>query len=121
MEDRNDSIHRVMPGNRLSRAVVHNGTIYFSGIISDNLSSDFSEQMNNILQKIDITLKELKSDKSRILSVTIYLTDISRDYDLMNKIWDAWIVPDQLPARATMEVRLAKEEYKLEIMLIAAC
>lgn len=115
----NDDIQRVLPGNRLSRAVIHNGTIYFAGIVTDDLTLDFDGQLRNILQKIESTLLELGSGKDKLLSATIFLTDLA-NYDHMNLVWDAWIIPGKAPARATVEARLAKKEFAIEIMVIAA-
>ncbi len=38
----------------------------------------------------------------------------------MNKVWDAWVDPKATPARATIECKLARPEFKIEIMVIAA-
>ena len=72
-----------------------------------------------ILDKIDKFLKEAGSDKSKVLSANIWLTDIST-WSQMNEVWDAWVSPGNTPARATVEAKLAGPEYLVEIVVVAA-
>jgi enamine deaminase RidA (YjgF/YER057c/UK114 family) len=115
----NESIKRILPGDRMSRVVVHNGTAYFSGLVPDDLAADFEAQMKDVLNKIDSLLAELGSNKTKILSAVIYLPDIG-NFGRMNALWDSWVVPGQAPARATVGAKLAKDEYLIEIMIVAA-
>jgi enamine deaminase RidA (YjgF/YER057c/UK114 family) len=115
----NESIKRVLPGDRMSRVAVHNGTAYFSGLVPDDFTADFEAQMKDVLDKIDNLLAELGSDKTKILSAVIYLPDIGH-FGSMNAVWDNWVVPGQTPARATVGAKLAREEYLIEIMIVAA-
>ncbi len=115
----NESIKRILPGDRMSRVVVHNGTAYFSGLVPNDLTADFEAQMLDVLNKIEDLLTELGSDKTKILSAVIYLPDIEH-FSRMNAVWDNWVVPGQTPARATVGAKLAKEEYLIEIMIVAA-
>jgi enamine deaminase RidA (YjgF/YER057c/UK114 family) len=115
----NEAIKRILPGNRMSRVVIHNGTAYFAGLVSDDLSPDFEVQLYNILNRIDTTLAELGSDKTKILSAVIYLPDMAH-FGRMNAVWDNWVVPEQAPARATVGAQLATKDYLIEIMIIAA-
>jgi enamine deaminase RidA (YjgF/YER057c/UK114 family) len=117
--DTSESIKRTGAGNRMSTAVVYNGTAYFAGLVADDPLQDFEAQMANILGKIDSTLAELGSNKTKILSAVIYLPDISL-FGRMNALWDNWVVPGQAPARATVGAKLAKDEYLAEIMIVAA-
>jgi enamine deaminase RidA (YjgF/YER057c/UK114 family) len=114
-----ESIKRILPGDRMSRVVVHNGTAYFSGLVPDDLTADFEAQMQDVLKKIDDLLAELGSDKTNILSAVIYLPVIG-NFSRMNVLWDSWVVPGQTPARATVGAKLAKEAYLIEIMIVAA-
>lgn len=115
----NNEITYYLPGNRLARATVFNNTIYLSGIIADADAIDFKSQMESVLRKIENTLADLGSNKNRLLQVTIYLSDITQ-FDYMNVIWDKWITPGYAPARATVEAKLAHNQYLIEIMAIAA-
>ena len=113
------SINRLDPGPRLSRAVVHGPTIYLAGLTADDLSDDIGGQTRQKLAKIDHYLAQAGSDRSRLLSATIWLRDITT-FDRMNEAWDAWIGGKNAPARATVEARLAGDRYLVEIMAIAA-
>ena len=113
------SIQRFHVGPRLSEMAVHNGTIYLAGQVAEDTSQDTSGQTRQILASIDKLLAEVGSDKTKILSTTIYLADMA-DFAGMNAAWDAWVVPGATPPRATIEASLAKPGYKVEIQLIAA-
>ena len=103
----------------MSKAVVHGDTVYLAGQVADDASADVLGQTQQILNKIDRILAAVGSDKSKLLSANIWLTDIAT-WSLMNEIWKAWIDPANPPARATVEAKLAGPEYKVEIMVIAA-
>jgi enamine deaminase RidA (YjgF/YER057c/UK114 family) len=64
-------------------------------------------------------LAEVGSDKTQILSATIYLPDM-HDFPAMNAVWDTWVPQGHTPARATVEARLANPAYKIEIQVVAA-
>ncbi|HZY99255.1 MAG TPA: RidA family protein [Candidatus Baltobacteraceae bacterium] len=112
-------IERIEPGPRMSKAVVHNGTVYTAGQVAGDTSADAAGQTQQILAKIDGILAAAGSDKSRVLYATVWLADIA-SYDAMNAVWDAWIAPGNAPARATAEARLAGPQYAVEIAVIAA-
>ena len=113
------SIQRFHVGPRLSEMAVHNGTIYLAGQVAEDASQDISGQTRQILAVIDKLLAEVGSDKTKILSTTIYLADMA-DFAGMNAAWDAWVVSGATPPRATVEASLAKPGYKVEIQVIAA-
>ena len=73
-----------------------------------------------MLALIDALLAEAGSDKTQILSATIFLPDIA-DFAAMNAVWEQWVVPGHTPARATVEAKLAAPEYRVEIQVVAAC
>ena len=113
------SIQRFHVGPRLSEMAVHNDTNYLAVQVAEDASQDISGQTMQILAAIDKLLAEVGSDKTRILSTTIYIADMA-DFAGMNTAWDAWVVPGATPPRATVEASLAKPGYKVEIQLIAA-
>lgn len=113
------SIERKKVGPRLSQAVVHGDTVYLAGIVADHPIPDVAAQTGQILDQIDKLLAECGTDKSKLLTATIWLTDI-RNFDEMNSVWDKWIVPGQTPARACVESRLAQIKYLVEIRVVAA-
>ena len=113
------SIKRISPGPRMSRAVVHDSTVYISGQVADRTAgAGVAEQTAEILEIIDGLLAQTQSHKGRLLSATIWLTDIGK-FDEMNAAWEAWVVPGHTPARATVEARLAAARYNVEIAVIA--
>jgi enamine deaminase RidA (YjgF/YER057c/UK114 family) len=113
------SIRRIEPGPRMSQAVVHGGIAYLAGQVGAPGAS-VAEQTREALAQIDRLLAEAGSDKSRVLTATIWLADIATFAD-MNSVWDAWVDPANPPARATGESKLAAPEYKVEIIVVAAC
>jgi len=112
-------VQRINPGKRLSDAVVHGSTIYLAGQVASDPSVDIKAQARDILAQIDRLLGSLGSGKTRLLSVTIFLADMA-DFAAMNEVWDAWVPQGELPARATVQAKLAKPEYRIEIQAIAA-
>jgi enamine deaminase RidA (YjgF/YER057c/UK114 family) len=110
-------IQRYENNGRMSRAVVHNNTIYLCGQTHD--TGCVKEQTKEILAKIEDLLNKYGSDKKNILSVTIYLRDM-KDFADMNSVWDAWVEKGFEPARACVEARLARESLLVEMSVIAA-
>ena len=113
------TIQRFNTGKRLSEAVVHGDTVYLAGEVPDDKSKDIGGQTEEVLAKIDRILKQVGSDKSKLLSAQIFLTTM-KDFAGMNAVWEKWIVPGAPPARATIEAKLANADYKVEIMCVAA-
>ena len=113
------TIKRLNAGPRMSQAVLHNGVAYLAGQVAGDPDQDIADQTRQILAKIDALLAEAGSDKTRILSATIYLADMA-DFAIMNGVWDAWVVSGSTPARATVEASLATPKYRVEIMVTAA-
>ena len=120
MGQMNMTIRRIEIGPRMSKAVVHGHTVYLAGQVADKTAGKSAgEQTQEILSIIDALLKEAGTDKTRILSANIWLTDIGT-FAEMNKAWDAWVPAGHTPARATVEAKLAAPQYKVEIAVIAA-
>ena len=113
------SVKRLHVGPRLSQVAIHGDTVYTAGIVADDTNVDVAGQTGQILDKIDKFLKEAGSDKSKILSANIWLTDIGT-WSQMNEVWDKWVAPGNSPARATVEAKLANPALKVEIMVQAA-
>jgi enamine deaminase RidA (YjgF/YER057c/UK114 family) len=114
------AITRLQAGSRMSQAVVHDSTIYLAGQVADQMKGkSVADQTSEILGKIDSLLAEAGSDKTKILSATVYLADIAT-FAEMNAAWDAWVPAGDAPARATVEAKLAAPAYTVEIACIAA-
>jgi enamine deaminase RidA (YjgF/YER057c/UK114 family) len=115
------TIERLYQGPRMSQVVIHNKTVYLAGQVAMNSRrGDLATQTRDILSTIDSLLGEAHSDKSRLLSATIWLTDMS-SFAEMNAVWDAWVDPHATPARATVvSAQLASPDFRIEIAVIAA-
>lgn len=114
-------IERIGAGPRMSEVVVHNGTAYLMGVVAKKgpPGRSVGEQTAEILATIDERLALAGTDRSRMLMVNIWLAD-ARRFDEMNAVWDAWVAPGCTPARATVEAKLMKPEFDVEIAVIAA-
>ncbi|HET9717251.1 MAG TPA: RidA family protein [Pseudolabrys sp.] len=114
------TIERHETGPRMSKVVVHGSTVYLSGIVADRAKgATMTEQARDILGQIDALLAKAGTDKTKLLSANIWITDMA-EFAAMNAVWDSWVVPGHTPARATVEARLAAPDYKVEIMVVAA-
>jgi enamine deaminase RidA (YjgF/YER057c/UK114 family) len=114
------TIQRHDVGSRMSKAVVNGSTVYLAGIVADQAKGkSVTEQTKDILGQIDGLLAKAGTDKSKLLSANIWITDMST-FAEMNAVWDGWVSPGNTPARATVEAKLAAPDYKVEIMVVAA-
>src|ERR1700742_1490254 len=114
------SIQRFETGPRMSQVVVHGNTVYLAGVVAQKAAGEsVAKQTEEILSIIDGHLAKAGTEKSKLLSATIYITDM-KTFGEMNAVWDGWVSPGNTPARATVEVQLAGPKYGGEIMVIAA-
>ncbi|WP_448949801.1 RidA family protein [Labrys neptuniae] len=114
------TLKRIGAGARMSDAVIHGDKIHLSGYVPEAaLGKSVKEQTADILAQIDETLREAGTDKTKVIKANIWLTDINT-WAEMNEAWDAWVVPGQTPARATVEAKLAGPGIDVEIMVEAA-
>lgn len=113
------SIERIDPGRRFAQAVAYGDTVYLAGHTAGDTSAGVYEQTVEILAAIDAHLAAAGTDRSKLLSASIWLADIGT-FDEMNRAWDAWVDMANLPARATVEAKLAYPDIKVEIAVIAA-
>ena len=113
------AITRLHPGVRFSQVVVHGDTVYVAGQVGDDPKADIAAQTRSALKRIERFLKAAGTKKSKLLACTVYLSNIA-NYDAMNKVYDRWVDKNNMPTRATIEGRLARPEYLVEITAIAA-
>jgi enamine deaminase RidA (YjgF/YER057c/UK114 family) len=113
------TIERIDPGRRFAEVVVHGDAVYLAGHVGSDPDAGVYEQTREILRSIDVHLAAAGTDKSRLLMVNVWLPDIST-FGEMNRAWDEWLDTANMPARATVEARLASPDYKVEIAAIAA-
>ena len=115
-----EMILRLRAGSRMSKIVSHAGLVYLAGQTSSGTPiPDIAGQTREVLGRIDELLAEAGSDKSRLLTVTIYLRNIA-DFAAMNVVWEAWLAGMPTPARATVEALLASPDLLVEMSVIAA-
>jgi enamine deaminase RidA (YjgF/YER057c/UK114 family) len=112
-------IKRHDPSSILSNAVEHAGTVYLAGVVAKDLKKDIRGQTKEVLDEIDRLLAKCGTNESKVLSATLWVTDI-RNRAPMNEIWTAWADPENLPARACVEAKLADPSALVEIMVVAA-
>ncbi len=113
-------IERIEVGERMSQVVIHGDTVYLAGQVAFGTPGESVEkQTQDILQRIDDLLAQAGTSKEKLLTATIWLWDIST-FDEMNAVWDAWVAPDNTPARACVESKLAAPQFTVEIQVVAA-
>ena len=112
-------IKRLDVGSRLSEVAVHNGVAYLAGQVPEDEVSDIRTQTAQVLAAIDALLQRVGSDKSKILMTQIFLADLA-DFEGMNSVWDAWVAPGHAPPRATVQAKLARSGWRIEIVVTAA-
>jgi enamine deaminase RidA (YjgF/YER057c/UK114 family) len=112
-------VQRLNIGPRMSDVVIHNGVAYLAGKVPAKGIESVGDQTRDVLATIDKLLAQAGTSKDRILRAEIFLADI-KDFEQMNKVWDAWVPAGATPARATVEAKLANPDFKVEIVITAA-
>ncbi|MEX0310609.1 MAG: RidA family protein [Tateyamaria sp.] len=112
------TIKRFETDRRMSQAVVHGDTVYLAGQCG-TAHDPIQNQTREALSKIDRHLASVGTDKTRLLSVTIWLSSIA-DYDAVNAVWDAWVPQGTAPARSCGQVQIGGDGYDIEIICTAA-
>ena len=114
------SIKRIKTGERMSQAVLHNGIVSTAGQVAQNArGASATDQTKDILNAIDELLKEAGTDKTQLLTATIWLANLA-DFAEMNAVWDAWVAQGNTPTRACVESKLASPDFTVEIAVTAA-
>lgn len=112
-------ITRLHVGNRMSEAAIFNHVVYLAGQVTSDASLDITGQMWNVLKQIDDLLMQAGTDKSRLLMCQIFISDL-KNFEGMNIAWDEWVAQGHTPPRATVEAKLAKPEWLVEVVVTAA-
>jgi enamine deaminase RidA (YjgF/YER057c/UK114 family) len=110
-------IQRYGNSKRWADVVVHRGVAHWVEV-ADDISLDARGQIAQVLAQIDATLEMIKSDRTRLLQVLVYITD-QNDAGILNELWDAWVPADHPPVRAMVQVGLGKA-CKVELVVTAA-
>ena len=103
---------------RMSKIVIHNDIVYISGQ-TDATAEDIEGQTKNVLAKVDNLLDQAGSSKSNMLTASIWLKDISRDFKNFNQVWNGWVDPENKPVRATVEASMARPQLLIEVQVTA--
>jgi enamine deaminase RidA (YjgF/YER057c/UK114 family) len=112
-------IQRYVTNSRLSRLVIHNKVAYVAGTGPDTATASAAEQTREVLTKIEEFLTQAKTDKSKLLSATVWVKDL-KDLSNINEVWDAWLPPGSAPARSCVEATPARSDFALAISVTAA-
>jgi len=113
------SITRKHTNQRMSQMVIHGDTIYLAGQVAKDFDANITVQTQQMLDKVDALLAEAGSDKTKVLSAQIWISNIGH-FAAMNEVWDAWVAEGHAPARACIEARLATPDLLVEIGIVAA-
>jgi len=111
-------IQRINPTPRWSDMTIFKGIAHFVEVPADT-TADIEGQVNQVLAQAETTLQGGSSDKSRILSATIYITDFS-NLSVLNAAWEAWLPAGCAPSRACLKVELVNPAFLVEIAFVAA-
>jgi enamine deaminase RidA (YjgF/YER057c/UK114 family) len=114
------AIERMQGNARMSAVVKVNGMVHLAGQVCSDITEDVAGQTRSTLEKIDGLLETAGSDRSQLVSATIYLRDIDQHFAAMNEVWDAWVPEGRAPARACVEARMARPQLLVEICVVAA-
>ncbi|MCC2596235.1 RidA family protein [Alcaligenaceae bacterium] len=114
------NITRLETNERMSRVVIHNGTVLIGGLTASDATQDITGQTRQVLEKIESYLAKAGTDNTKMLSAQIWLKDIERDFAGMNAVWDKWLPEGVAPVRATGESKLARGDLLVEIIVTAA-
>lgn len=114
-----EPIIRHNENQRMSLAVEAGGFVFLAGLTAVRTrGAPVTEQAAEILARIDEHLALAGTDKSRLVSAQVWLTDIST-FDAFNSVWDAWVPASGKPVRACVEAALADPQLNVEIMVTA--
>lgn len=112
-------IHRINPSKRWSDITVFNGIGTFTEVPEGDLDADIKGQVTQIFEQAKNSLALIDSDNSRVLAVTIYITDFS-NMDGLNEVWDEWFVENCAPSRACVKAELSDSKYLVEMTFTVA-
>lgn len=119
MPEPGHEIRRLDQSARRSRAIIHGGLVYLAGQVADDRAGDITQQTRAVLAKVDDLLAQAGTDKSRVLTAQIWLGTMD-DFNGMNAVWDAWVVPGSTPTRCCGKVELTDPGWRIEIVVTAA-
>ena len=111
-------VQRFLQTPIMHRVVEHNGIVHVGGTTCDDESLDMAGQTREILAKLDRYLAEAGTDKTRLLSASIFVADLGKKPE-MDAVWKEWLSPETLPTRATVGVADLGGDTMIEIVVSA--
>ena len=111
-------ITRLQSGPKLSRVVIYNDMVYLCGQVAKDYDADIREQTRTMLERVDEHLAEAGTDRSKILTATIYIKD-SSEVAQMNEVWGEWLGDAPRPARTCVQASMANPKILVEITVTA--
>lgn len=112
------------PAGHYSQAIVHNGLVFVAGQLpivpeqKEHRPGTVAQQTEQTLRNIEAILKAAGSGLDRVLSMTIYVSDIDH-WGEVNVVYTRVMGPSK-PARAVVPVKDLHYGYALEIQCVAA-
>ena len=104
----------------MQRSVEYADVIYFGGVLADELKgASMRAQTTQVCAKLDKFLAEAGTDKTKLISATLFITDMNLKQE-MNDVWTSWLDAQDLPARATIGVSDLGQDVLIEIVVTAA-
>ncbi|MDX6804833.1 RidA family protein [Terrihabitans rhizophilus] len=103
---------------RFCRIVEAGGFVFLSGVVAQDETGHVTAQTRDVLGQIDDLLAKAGVGKSDLVTANIWLANIA-DIATMNAAWDEWVDRDNAPVRATVESKLARPEFLVEIQVQA--
>lgn len=113
------SIQKLDSNAVLSEVAVYNNTVYLAGQVPDDDSLDIVGQSKQVFDNIDKMLAKVGSDKSKMLSAQVFITDLA-NFEAFNQEWQAWLQGTVPPVRATVQAALVNPKWLVEITIVAA-
>ena len=113
------NVERLHVQKRFSEIAISGHLVHLAGQLASDLSLDIQGQTRQTLEMIDGFLADAGTDKSHIMSVTIFIKDIEKDYAAMNEVWDAWCSDIQALPRTCVEAKMYKPEVLVEMTVVA--
>lgn len=82
------------------------------------ISYDIEDQCHAVFENIRIILEESGSNWDNLVDITVFLTDMRRDFDTYNRIYADYFKDNQ-PCRTTVEVTSLPTPIAIELKCIA--
>jgi len=85
----------------------------------DVLSYDFESQCHAVFKNVKTVLEDSGASWEHIIDVTVFLTDMKRDFPIFNRIYADYFATNQ-PTRTTVEVNRLPTPIAVELKVIAS-